>query len=106
MDWLLFLLDAIVFLAIVSALVILAIAGGLMLANFLGKGGLALRYGLPLVAGLSTFALSTRMTYGFIFASLPSGRWLYLLLVALLSPLAAPLVWEALRYSRRELRNK
>jgi hypothetical protein len=103
MDWLFFLLDAIVFMVFVSALVILATAGGLMLANFIGKGKPFLHYTLPLVAGLMSFGLSSPILYNFILSSIPSGRWLYLLIAALLIPLAAPLVWEALRYLRREL---
>ena len=91
---------------IVAAIVILASAGGLMLAKFLGSSNPLLRYGLPLVAALAALILSSRITYNFILASIPSGRWIYLLIVALLSPLAAPFVWEALRYTRRELRRK
>lgn len=106
MDWLFYLLDTIVFLVIVAAAVILASAAGVSLAKFLGNRRPLLRYGLPLVAGLVAFVLSSRITYAFILASIPSGRWLYLLIVALLSPMAAPVVWEALRYTRREIRNE
>jgi hypothetical protein len=106
MDWLFYLLDSIVFVVIVAAMVILASAGGVMLAKFLGSANPVLRYGLPLVAALAAFVLSSRITYNFILSSIPSGRWIYLLIVALLSPMAAPVVWEALRYTRREIRNK
>ena len=105
-DEIFYLLDTIVFLVIVATMVILASAGGVMLTKFLGSRRPLLRYGLPLIASLVAFVLSSRITYSLMIASIPSGRWIYLLLVALLSPMAAPVVWEALRYTRREIGNK
>ena len=104
MDLLFFLLDTLIFLLIVAVLVILATAAGVALVKFLGARRPLLRYGFPLVAALLTFVLSTRMAYGFVLASIPSGRWINLLIAIFLSPLLAPILLEALRFTRRELR--
>lgn len=105
MDWLLYLLDIALFLLIVGACVILGLAGGLVLVKFLGAKRHLSRYGLPLVSALLAFVLGSRLAYLVLLAGFPAGRWLNWLLTALLFPLLAPLVLEALRYTRRELRN-
>jgi hypothetical protein len=104
MDWLFFLLDTLIFLLIVGLLVILASAAGLILVKFLGGRRPLLRYGFPLVLGLVAFVLGSRLAYAFVLASIPSGRWLNLLLAIFLTPLLAPIILEILRFARRELR--
>lgn len=105
MDWLFYLLDIGLFIVIVAASVIFGLAGGIIIVKFLGAKRYLLRYGFPLVTSLVAFVLGSRLAFLILIAGFPAGRWLNLLLAAMLFPLLAPLVLEAFRYTRRELRN-
>ena len=97
-----FFLDSIVFFAIVVTLVSIATAA---LVLFLGVSipWPSLRTILILIAFVISLIISSVLAYDVVIASIPSGRWLNLLIMILLAPVLMPIVWSAMKYTRREL---
>lgn len=104
MDIVYFLLDTILFLAIVITAVILTTAGAAFVSQ-IGKANHPIRYGVPLLAFIASLISSSVLAYAYISANIPAGRWLNLFLLALIAPVLMPFIWSALKYTQRSLVN-